>query len=98
MLISVSSLFFEFMIFDFFGLYEFNRMYLSGLNKLIIQIGDLEKSEIEQDFRVPRPQNVDLGITNEAFDEDLPVPDYEVSQNGLTDIDIMMADEFKDLE
>ena len=39
---------------------------------------------------------MDLGVTNEGY-EVLPVPDYEVD-NGLTDIDIMMADEFKEIE
>jgi len=46
-------------------------------------------------LRIPRPA-MDIGVANEAY-EDLPVPDYEVD-NGLTDIDIMMADEFKEIE
>lgn len=56
----------------------------------------MENQNVDQDLRIPRPE-VDIGKDNEAYAGDLPAPDYEVD-NGLTDIDIMMADEFKEIE
>jgi hypothetical protein len=51
---------------------------------------------VDQDLRIPRPE-VSMGAENGAFEQDLPEADYEVD-HGLTDIDIMMAQEFQEIE
>jgi len=53
----------------------------------------------EGNINIPRPTGTVRGISNTGFtdDDSIPPPDYEIN-NGLTDIDIMLQDEYDELD
>ena len=62
----------------------------------LLQFDDIEEGNIT----IPRPTGTVRGIPNQGFtqdDDSLPPPDYEIN-NGLTDIDIMLQDEYNELD
>jgi len=73
------------------------------------KLEELEDKMMDGHMTIKRPEvELDPGIVNKSFefesrrsenlDFDLPERDYEVTVNGMTDIDIMMEDEFNELE